>query len=84
MKATKYFKNATDMANFANQFKAEQSFNWYIRTTLQCDHLINEKRKAIVLVHNETIVQRLITCRVCNVHGNAINNNAKTKNNGKK
>jgi hypothetical protein len=63
------------MANFAKEFKQQEQFNWYLRTTLQCDHLINEKRKAIV--NNETIIQRLISCRVCNVHGNAIDINAK-------
>ncbi len=77
MKATKYFKNKTDMVRFAKAFKAEQQFNWYIRTTLQCNHLINEKRQAIILVDNETIIQRLISCRVCNTHGNAIDINAK-------
>jgi len=46
---------------------------------LQCDHLIHERRNAIVLVHNETIIQRLISCRVCNTHGNAIDINAKNE-----
>ncbi len=77
MLATKYFKNKTDMVTFAKEFKAKDQFNWYIRTTLQCDHLIHERRNAIVLVHNETIIQRLISCRVCNVHGNAIDYNPK-------
>lgn len=72
MKATKYFKNSTDMALFAESFKAKQKDNWYLRTSLRCDHVLNENRKAIVLVNNETLVQRLIACKVCNIHGNAI------------
>lgn len=71
MKATKYFRNSTDMADFAKEFCKEHRDHWFIRTTLRCDHVINEKRKAIVLVNNETIVQRLITCRTCNVYGNS-------------
>jgi len=72
MRATKYFRNSTDMAVFAKSFCNEHKDRWMIRTTLRCDHVINENRKAIVLINNETIVQRLITCRTCNVHGNAI------------
>lgn len=83
MLATKYFKNSTNMVNFAKEFKQQEQFNWYLRTTLRCDHLINEKRKSIVLVNNETIIQRLISCRVCNTHGNAIDINAKKLRNGK-
>lgn len=72
MKATKYFRNSTDMASFAQAFVNKSQNRWFLRTTLRCDHVINERRKAIVLVENETIVQRLITCRICNVHGNSI------------
>ncbi|MDC9722383.1 MAG: hypothetical protein PSN34_06375 [Urechidicola sp.] len=72
MRATKYFKNSTDMAIFAAHFTAKQKSNWYIRTTLRCDHVLNQRRKAIVLVTGETIRQRLITCKVCNTHGNAV------------
>ena len=71
MKATKYFRNSTDMAVFAQTFCNEHKDHWMLRTTLRCDHIINENRKAIVLVNNETIVQRLITCRTCNVYGNS-------------
>lgn len=71
MRATKYFRNATDMVAFAQAFCNAQKDRWFLRTTLRCDHLINEKRHAIVLVENETIVQRLIVCKTCNHHGNA-------------
>lgn len=71
MRATKYFRNATDMVAFAQNFCNEQKHRWFVRTTLRCDHLINEKRQAIVLVENETIVQRLIVCKKCNTHGNS-------------
>lgn len=71
MRATKYFRNSTDMADFATVFCKEHKDHWMIRTTLRCDHIINERRKSIVLVSNETIIQRLITCRTCNVHGNS-------------
>lgn len=59
------------MAVFAKVFCDEHKDHWMLRTTLRCDHIINENRKAIVLVSNETIIQRLITCRTCNVHGNS-------------
>lgn len=66
MKSTKYFQNSTEMADFAQQFRQESKQNkWFIRTFLRCDHVINENRKAIVLVDNETIIQRLITCKKC-------------------
>lgn len=66
MKATKYFPNSTEMADFARQFRQENKQNkWFLRTNLRCDHRINEQRKAIVLVDNEIIIQRLITCKVC-------------------
>lgn len=66
MKATKYFPNSTEMADFAQEFRLINKQNhWFIRTNLRCDHVINENRKAIVLVINELVVQRLITCKVC-------------------
>lgn len=71
MRATKYFRNSTDMSAFAKLFCDAHKDHWMIRTTLRCDHIINENRKAIVLVSNETIIQRLITCRTCNVYGNS-------------
>ena len=73
MRATKYFKTKKAMTNFAKQFKALHPLNWYIRTTLECDHAIINKRKAIVLISNEKVEQRIILCPICNEHGNAIN-----------
>jgi len=72
MKATKYFRKKADMTAFANEFKKANSKHWYIKTTLPCDHAIKENRKAIVLVEKEQIVQRLIYCRICNIHGNSL------------
>ncbi len=72
MKATKYFRTKEAMTQFAKNFKSMHPLNWYIRTTLECDHAVIEKRKAIVLIEKERVVQRLIYCNICNVHGNAI------------
>jgi hypothetical protein len=72
MKATKYFRTKTAMTDFAKNFKAKHPLNWYIRTTLECDHAVIEKRKAIVLIAHEKVEQRIITCPICNKHGNAI------------
>ncbi len=76
MRATKYFKNGTDMTDFADQWKAKAKDNWYLRTFLRCDHVLNEQRKSIILVDNERLIQRLILCRICNVHGNSPEVNA--------
>lgn len=65
MRPTKYFKNATEMTAFAKDFASVQP-NWYLRTTLQCDHVLNEKRKAIVLISKESLVRSLIVCSTCN------------------
>ena len=72
MKATKYFRTKEAMTQFARDFKAMHPHNWYLKTTLECDHAIINKRKALVLVNDEKIVQRVIYCPICNVHGNAI------------
>lgn len=65
MRPTKYFNNATEMTAFAKDFKSEQP-NWYLRTTLRCAHVPFEKRKAIVLITKERLVQNLIVCKTCN------------------
>lgn len=66
MKATKFFLNSTEMADFAKDYRAANKRNrQYFRTYLQCNHRMNEQRKAMVLTDNETIVQKLITCKVC-------------------
>ena len=72
MLATKYFRTKVQMTTFAKNFKLQHTLNWYIRTTLECDHAVIQKRKAIVLVANETVTQRIILCKICNQHGNAI------------
>ena len=81
MKSTKYFQNSTQMAEYAQQFRQESKQNkWFIRTFLRCNHVINENRKAIVLVDNETIIQRLITCKKCfNAQNPQSNDNHRTK-----
>ena len=66
MKATKFFTNSTEMADFAKEYCREDKQNHrYFRTTLECNHVMNENRKSMILADNETIVQRLITCKVC-------------------
>lgn len=72
MRATKYFRTKEAMTQFAREFKAQHPLNWYLKTTLECDHAVIQKRKALVLVSNETVVQRVIYCPICNKHGNAI------------
>ena len=74
MKATKFFPNSEDMASYATEYRSQDKYKrWYFRTTLKCNHRMDERRKAIVLVDNETIVQRLITCKVCNNAQNSAN-----------
>ncbi|WP_376777439.1 hypothetical protein [Flavobacterium covae] len=72
MKATKYFRTKEAMTQYATTFKAFHPLNWYLRTTLECDHAIISKRKAIVLVAHEKIEQRIILCPICHKHGNSI------------
>ncbi|MFE3868716.1 hypothetical protein ACFX5E_11605 [Flavobacterium sp. LS2P90] len=72
MRATKYFHTKEAMTQFACEFKALHPLNWYIRTTLECDHAVIQKRKAIVLVSDEKVIQRIIYCPICHKHGNAI------------
>lgn len=72
MRATKYFRTKEAMTQFAHEFKAQHPLNWYIRTTLECDHAVIQKRKAVVLISDEKVIQRLIYCKICNKHGNSI------------
>ncbi|HHT9079591.1 TPA: hypothetical protein ACT5CJ_002379 [Flavobacterium psychrophilum] len=72
MRATKYFHSKEQMTQFARNFKTLHPLNWYIRTTLECDHAVIQKRKAIVLVADEKVTQRIILCKICNQHGNSI------------
>lgn len=72
MKATKYFRKKADMTAFAKSFAREHDDNWFLRSTRYCDHAIDGKRPAIILITKESLVQRLILCRTCNIHGNSI------------
>lgn len=65
MKPTIYVANKAKLTELAKLFAKEHPANWYLRTTLECDHKVNEKRKAVVLISNETLVQRLIVCATC-------------------
>jgi hypothetical protein len=69
MKATKYFRTKEAMTQFAKNFRTLHPLNWYLKSTLECDHAVIQKRKALILVNNETIVQRVIYCPICNKHG---------------
>lgn len=65
MKVTKYFKRKSELTAYAKAFVKEHPTHWYLRTTLKCDHRTDQHRKAIVLVKNEQIIQRLILCNAC-------------------
>jgi hypothetical protein len=65
MKPTIYLSRKSEMTDFAKTFAKEHPDNWYLRTTLECDHKVNEKRKAIVLITAEKLVRRLIVCGTC-------------------
>lgn len=65
MKPTKYFSQKSAMTDFAKAFRAEAPLNWYVRTTLECNHRVVEKRKAIILMNEEKAVQRLVCCGIC-------------------
>ncbi len=65
MKPTLFFHRKSDMTAFAKAFAKSQPLNWFVRTTMHCNHRVTEKRKAIFLIQNETIVQRLVQCNTC-------------------
>lgn len=65
MRPTAYFTNSEAMADHAKAWRQSGPYRWYLRTTLRCDHVHHEKRKAIVLVERERLVQKLITCKTC-------------------
>lgn len=66
MRVTAYFTNSAEMSARAEIWAYERSDRWYIRTTMRCDHVHHEKRKAIVLIEGEKVIQKLITCKMCN------------------
>lgn len=65
MRPTKYFSTKSEISDFAKAFRALHPQNWFLRTTLECDHRVNERRKGIVLISDEKVVQRLIVCGTC-------------------
>lgn len=70
MKPTIYFSKKSEMTAFAKTFAKEHVANWFLRTTLECDHKVNERRKSIVLISGETIVRRLTICGTCHTAKN--------------
>lgn len=75
MRATIYFSKKSAMSEHAKKFRALHPLNWYVKTTLECGHKTNERRKAIILISNETVIQRLVYCRICDKHINDKNMN---------
>ena len=65
MKPTQYFRNKSELSAFAKNFRALHPQNWFLRTTLECDHRVNERRQSIILISDEKIVQRLTICNTC-------------------
>lgn len=65
MKPTRYFATKSELSDFAKAFRVLHPQNWYLRTTLECGHRVNERRKSIILISDEKIVQRLVICNTC-------------------
>jgi hypothetical protein len=65
MKPTKYFSTKSALTDFAKTFAKSHPQNWFLRTTLECAHKVNERRKSIILISDEKIVQRLTICGTC-------------------
>ncbi len=65
MKPTQYVSRKSELTAIAKAFAKEHPKNWYIKTTLECDHKVNERRKGVFLVTGEKLVQRLIVCATC-------------------
>lgn len=73
MRVTVYFENSQEMADLAKEWAKEMSSRWFIRTTMRCDHVHHEKRKAIILVEGEQVIQKLVTCKTCSKYsGNSV------------
>lgn len=66
MRPTQFFRSKAELTNAAKQHSKAHQHNWVIRTKLPCNHRVNHNNKAIVLLENETIVQRLVLCNCCN------------------
>lgn len=65
MRPTQFFARKSDMTAFAKAFTKAGENHWYLHSSLRCLHDVIHNRKAIVLVDNEQIVQRIICCNVC-------------------
>tara|TARA_R110002126_G_scaffold78629_1_gene195643 strand:+ start:19464 stop:19688 length:225 start_codon:yes stop_codon:yes gene_type:complete len=65
MKPTQYVSRKSEMTDIAKSFAKKHPENWYIKTTLECDHKVNERRKGVFLVTAEKLVQRVIVCGTC-------------------
>ncbi len=65
MKPTQYFRSKEELTAFAKSFAKSHPQNWFVRTTLECNHKVNERRKSVILISGERIVQRLIICNTC-------------------
>lgn len=65
MKPTQFLAKKSELTAFAKAFRLLHPKNWYLRTTLECNHRVNERRKSIVLISDEKVVQRLILCGIC-------------------
>lgn len=77
MRATAYFQNSQEMADAAKAWAKERSDRWFVRTNFRCDHIHHEKRKSILLIEGEQVIQKLTTCKTCHKHAG---NNVKLKN----
>lgn len=60
-----FFTKKSEMTAFAKAFTRYNAGNWFLRTTLPCNHRVRERRKAIILITGETIVRRLVICSTC-------------------
>lgn len=65
MKPTQYFSSKSALTEAAKSHVKLHPLNWYIRTTLTCGHRAVQKTKAIVLIEDERVAQRLILCNSC-------------------
>lgn len=62
---TQYIAKKSVLTEVAKNHVKAHPLNWYIRTTLNCGHRAVQKTKAIVLIQDEKVTQRLILCNTC-------------------
>lgn len=65
MKPTKYFASKSALTQAAKSHVKAHPLNWYVRTTLCCGHRAVQKTKAIILIEDERVAQRLVLCNSC-------------------